>query len=165
VRERHLVVMLAEPQITIHGTHHPRIIPRLLLHRPLRNSLGRCLCPAESDHVRCFHCHRGPHDSVSSEYSTARCLGRTSKGIQRAKLGCGVGVESRISNAALSGAGKFRGHILYGGAYINPTPFTGRRVLVVGMRNTGAEIASTFMSMARRLRDQYAGGSHRVRLN
>jgi cation diffusion facilitator CzcD-associated flavoprotein CzcO len=39
------------------------------------------------------------------------------------------------------GAEKFRGHILHGGAYVNATPFVGQRVLVVGMGNTGAEIA------------------------
>jgi cation diffusion facilitator CzcD-associated flavoprotein CzcO len=39
------------------------------------------------------------------------------------------------------GAGQFRGRMLHGGAYVDATPFAGQRVLVVGMGNTGAEIA------------------------
>lgn len=42
---------------------------------------------------------------------------------------------------AWPGADSFSGEILHASAYRNPTPFVGRRVLVVGCGNTGAEIA------------------------
>src|ERR1700721_1330672 len=63
------------------------------------------------------------------------------EGIQRAELGRGDGVECRTSDTALSRSREISGPILHGGAYVNATPFKGQRVLVVGMGNTGAEIA------------------------
>ncbi|MDB5849505.1 MAG: putative monooxygenase [Rhodoferax sp.] len=39
------------------------------------------------------------------------------------------------------GLGSFRGTVLHAGAYRNPAPFQGRRTLVVGCGNSGAEIA------------------------
>jgi cation diffusion facilitator CzcD-associated flavoprotein CzcO len=39
------------------------------------------------------------------------------------------------------GIESFRGRLLHGAEYVNATPFVGQRVLVVGMGNTGAEIA------------------------
>lgn len=41
----------------------------------------------------------------------------------------------------LAGEEDYRGRILHGADYQNPEPFTGQRVLVVGMGNSGAEIA------------------------
>jgi cation diffusion facilitator CzcD-associated flavoprotein CzcO len=41
----------------------------------------------------------------------------------------------------LPGLSEFRGEVLHSAAYRNPRDFSGRRVLVVGMGNTGAEIA------------------------
>jgi cation diffusion facilitator CzcD-associated flavoprotein CzcO len=41
----------------------------------------------------------------------------------------------------LPGNGVFQGRLLHSRSYRNATPFTGQRVLVVGMGNTGAEIA------------------------
>jgi cation diffusion facilitator CzcD-associated flavoprotein CzcO len=40
------------------------------------------------------------------------------------------------------GAEKFRGELSHSASYSNPTPFIGRRVLVVGVGNSGAEIAT-----------------------
>ncbi|MFI6338234.1 flavin-containing monooxygenase [Streptomyces sp. NPDC050535] len=53
------------------------------------------------------------------------------------------------------GRDSYTGELLHAGDYRNPTPFTGRDVLVVGVGNTGAEIAV----------DLLEGGASRVRLS
>ncbi|MFD4788812.1 flavin-containing monooxygenase [Streptomyces sp. NPDC058459] len=52
------------------------------------------------------------------------------------------------------GADGFEGELLHASSYRNPAPYAGRDVLVVGVGNTGAEIAV----------DLVAGGASRVRL-
>ncbi|MER8015623.1 flavin-containing monooxygenase [Streptomyces griseoluteus] len=52
------------------------------------------------------------------------------------------------------GAEGYEGELLHASAYRNPAPYEGRDVLVVGIGNTGAEIAA----------DLAAGGASRVRL-
>ncbi|WP_028802786.1 flavin-containing monooxygenase [Streptomyces sp. 142MFCol3.1] len=53
------------------------------------------------------------------------------------------------------GRDDYTGELLHAGQYRNPTPYTGRDVLVVGIGNTGAEIAV----------DLVEGGARRVRLS
>ncbi|MET8078917.1 NAD(P)/FAD-dependent oxidoreductase [Streptomyces sp. NPDC005303] len=53
------------------------------------------------------------------------------------------------------GREEYKGELLHAGAYRNPAPYTGRDVLVVGVGNTGAEIAV----------DLVEGGAARVRLS
>ena len=60
------------------------------------------------------------------------------------------------------GAEKFRGKILHGGAYVNATPFAGQRVLVVGMGNTGAEIALDLCEHGAETAISIRGGVHIV---
>jgi cation diffusion facilitator CzcD-associated flavoprotein CzcO len=52
-----------------------------------------------------------------------------------------TGANSRPNRPTFAGEQGFRGRIVHSGAYRNATPFAGQRVLVVGMGNTGAEIA------------------------
>jgi putative flavoprotein involved in K+ transport len=54
-----------------------------------------------------------------------------------------------------SGRDAYTGELLHAGDYRNPAPYTGRDVLVVGVGNTGAEIAV----------DLIEGGAQRVRLS
>ncbi|MET8095845.1 NAD(P)/FAD-dependent oxidoreductase [Streptomyces sp. NPDC005236] len=54
-----------------------------------------------------------------------------------------------------SGRDTYTGELLHAGEYRNPAPYAGRDVLVVGMGNTGAEIAV----------DLVEGGASRVRLS
>ncbi|MEU9209338.1 NAD(P)/FAD-dependent oxidoreductase [Streptomyces sp. NPDC048415] len=54
-----------------------------------------------------------------------------------------------------SGRDTYTGELLHAGDYRNPAPYTGRDVLVVGVGNTGAEIAV----------DLIEGGAQRVRLS
>ncbi|MER7565869.1 NAD(P)/FAD-dependent oxidoreductase [Streptomyces sp. NPDC097941] len=53
------------------------------------------------------------------------------------------------------GREEYKGELLHAGEYRNPEPYTGRDVLVVGVGNTGAEIAV----------DLVEGGASRVRLS
>ncbi|MDO9435010.1 NAD(P)/FAD-dependent oxidoreductase [Hydrogenophaga sp.] len=52
-----------------------------------------------------------------------------------------TGANRRPVAPALPGQDRFHGRVLHSRSYRNATPFAGQRVLVVGMGNTGAEIA------------------------
>ncbi len=54
-------------------------------------------------------------------------------------LATGANCEPRMP--AVAGQAQFRGQVLHSRLYRNAAPFAGQRVLVVGMGNTGAEIA------------------------
>ncbi|KAK8037731.1 hypothetical protein PG991_001077 [Apiospora marii] len=58
------------------------------------------------------------------------------------KVVFGSGNESIPSWPSLPGRDKFKGIVIHGQAYKSPEPFVGKRVLVVGMGNTGADIAT-----------------------
>ncbi len=53
----------------------------------------------------------------------------------------GTGLNRCPHRPALPGEEQFSGEILHSRSYKNPAPFRGKRVLVIGMGNTGAEIA------------------------
>jgi len=52
-----------------------------------------------------------------------------------------TGANNRPNRPSFAGEETFSGRIVHSAAYRNPQPFRGQRVLVVGMGNTGAEIA------------------------
>jgi cation diffusion facilitator CzcD-associated flavoprotein CzcO len=52
-----------------------------------------------------------------------------------------TGLNSEASTPQLNGIESFYGQVLHSSAYVNSAPFRGQSVLVVGMGNTGAEIA------------------------
>jgi hypothetical protein len=52
-----------------------------------------------------------------------------------------TGANRKPREPALPGLARFSGRVLHSRDYRNAAPFTGQRVLVVGMGNTGAEIA------------------------
>ena len=52
-----------------------------------------------------------------------------------------TGANNRPNRPEFNGQATFAGRIVHSGDYRNAAPFRGRRVLVVGMGNTGAEIA------------------------
>lgn len=51
------------------------------------------------------------------------------------------GASSEPNRPDFPGQEDYRGQLVHSGSYREPSPFAGRRVLVVGMGNTGAEIA------------------------
>jgi cation diffusion facilitator CzcD-associated flavoprotein CzcO len=52
-----------------------------------------------------------------------------------------TGANNRPHEPAYPGQAQYRGRIVHSRAYSEPAPYAGQRVLVVGMGNTGAEIA------------------------
>jgi cation diffusion facilitator CzcD-associated flavoprotein CzcO len=82
-------------------------------------------------------------DAVSIERIDARWLTRTRAGSEIvSKI---VVVATGLNQAPFApdypGAGSFTGRMVHSRDYRNPDPFVGEKVLVVGMGNTGAEIA------------------------
>ena len=53
-----------------------------------------------------------------------------------------TGIVSNPRQPELPGAGAFRGTLLHSSSYRRPGPFAGQRVLVIGVGNSGGEIAS-----------------------
>jgi cation diffusion facilitator CzcD-associated flavoprotein CzcO len=86
----------------------------------------------------------------------------TSKAFSAPNLVVASGLNAEPVTPHYPGAEKFRGHILHGGAYVNATPFKGQRVLVVGMGNTGAEIALDLYEHGAETTISIRGGVHIV---
>jgi lysine/ornithine N-monooxygenase len=57
---------------------------------------------------------------------------------------------------SIHGMEKFRGKLIHSAAYANAKPFAGQSVLVIGMGNTGAEIALDLSEGARGRASRYA---------
>ncbi len=70
-------------------------------------------------------------------------LTRTARGqrFASAQVVVATGANAHPAPAPLAGAQRFSGRVLHSRDYRNAAPFAGQRVLVVGMGNTGAEIA------------------------
>ncbi|KAK8024633.1 dimethylaniline monooxygenase 2 [Apiospora rasikravindrae] len=65
------------------------------------------------------------------------------------KVVFGSGNESIPSWPRLPGRDKFKGILIHGQAYKSPERFIGKRVLVVGMGNTGSDIATALCNSSR----------------
>ena len=65
----------------------------------------------------------------------------TSHAFSASYLVVASGLNAEPVTPHFPGAENFQGRVLHGAGYVNATPFAGQRVLVVGMGNTGAEIA------------------------
>jgi indole-3-pyruvate monooxygenase len=65
----------------------------------------------------------------------------TSHSIRARYVVVGSGLNSKPVIPTFPGVEKFQGRIVHGGEYVNAKPFSGQSVLIVGMGNTGAEIA------------------------
>src|SRR5215470_1413264 len=63
---------------------------------------------------------------------------------------------------SIPGIEKFKGKLIHSAAYINAKPFTGQSVLVIGMGNTGAEVALDLSEGGARTRISIRNGVHIV---
>jgi cation diffusion facilitator CzcD-associated flavoprotein CzcO len=111
--------------------NYPRYVPRSLVVRYLEDYAAAFnLTPRFGQNVHAVR-KQGNGWSIES----------TSKVFSAPHLVVASGLNAEPVTPGFPGAESFRGRILHGGAYVNATPFAGQRVLVVGMGNTGAEIA------------------------
>jgi cation diffusion facilitator CzcD-associated flavoprotein CzcO len=65
----------------------------------------------------------------------------TSPPIRAANVVIASGYNTEPSMPAVAGLDKFKGKVIHSAQYANAKPFAGQSVLVIGMGNTGAEIA------------------------
>jgi cation diffusion facilitator CzcD-associated flavoprotein CzcO len=111
--------------------NYPRYVPRSLVVRYLDDYAAIFnLMPRFGENV---HAVRKQADGWVIE--------STSKAFIASHLVVASGLNADPVMPHFPGAGQFRGPMLHAGAYVNAAPFAGQRVLVVGMGNTGAEIA------------------------
>jgi cation diffusion facilitator CzcD-associated flavoprotein CzcO len=72
------------------------------------------------------------------------------------------GLNSEPVTPAIPGMKKFRGKAIHSADYVNAKPFAGQSVLVIGMGNTGAEIALDLSEGGARTSVSLRGGVHIV---
>jgi cation diffusion facilitator CzcD-associated flavoprotein CzcO len=81
---------------------------------------------------------------------TVRTVRRQEHGWSIKSTSCSINAQYVVVASGLNsmpviptfpGVENYQGHIVHGGEYFNATPFVGQNVLIVGMGNTGAEIA------------------------
>ncbi len=70
--------------------------------------------------------------------------------------------DPRYPEPAIPGAGTFRGEIIHSHHYRTPEPFAGRRVLVLGIGNSGCDIATECCQVAARTLLAVRQGAHVV---
>ena len=86
----------------------------------------------------------------------------TSHALSASCLVVATGLNAQPITPHFPGAESFRGRRLHGAEYVNATPFAGQRVLVVGMGNTGAEIALDLCEHAAQVTISIRNGVHIV---
>jgi cation diffusion facilitator CzcD-associated flavoprotein CzcO len=72
------------------------------------------------------------------------------------------GFNAEPAIPSVPGMEKFRGKLIHSAAYANAEPFVGQSVLVIGMGNTGAEIALDLSERGARVRISIRNGVHIV---
>lgn len=112
--------------------HYPRYVPRSLLVDYYRNY-------AASLDIK----PRFRTEAVSVRREEHGWLTRSASGpaFRSDAVVVATGVNRIPNRPSLPGEASFKGVVMHSRAYRNPEPFEGKRVLVVGMGNTGAEIA------------------------
>lgn len=96
------------------------------------------------DYARIFDIH--PHfgrevDAIRREGEGFATISAGGRRFESARVVVATGTNRLPNRPRLAGEEEFRGSIIHSQVYRNPGPFRGERVLVVGMGNTGAEIA------------------------
>jgi len=86
----------------------------------------------------------------------------TSSSIGAGHVVIASGLNTEPVTPALPGMEKFRGKAIHSVDYVNAKPFAGQSVLVVGMGNTGAEIALDLSEAGARTSVSLRGGVHIV---
>jgi cation diffusion facilitator CzcD-associated flavoprotein CzcO len=132
--------------------NYPRYVPRALVVRYLE------------DYAASFNLtpHFGENVHAVRKQGKAWLIESTSKAFKAPNLVVASGLNAEPVIPDFLGAERFRGQILHGGAYVNATPFAGQRVLVVGMGNTGAEIALDLCENGAETTISIRGGVHIV---
>lgn len=112
--------------------HYPRYVPRQAL----------------VDYYRGYAHHFGIRPRFGQEVVSVRreggrwcTLTRQGMAVRSDRVVVATGINRVAHRPVFPGEESFAGEILHARGYRNPLPFVGRRVLVVGMGNTGAEIA------------------------
>jgi cation diffusion facilitator CzcD-associated flavoprotein CzcO len=112
--------------------HYPRYVPR------------EELADYYADYAQKFSIEpRFGEEAVSIERSDGRWLTRTQAGskIMSESVAVATGLNQAPFDPGYPGAGSYTGRLVHSREYRDANPFLGDKVLVVGMGNTGAEIA------------------------
>ena len=110
---------------------YPRYVPRALVVRYLEEyATSFDLQPLFGENVKAVRKQAGEWQVDS-----------TSKTFRSRDVVVASGLNAEAVRPSYPGTQNFRGQILHAGDYFHTTPFVGQRVLIVGMGNTGAEIA------------------------
>lgn len=131
--------------LTLHTGKHLSALPGLRFGRQVP------LFPARTDFVAYLHDYARRHESPVTTGTTVTAARRTADGweaestrgtLRAPFLVVATGIVSNPRVPAIPGREEFRGRVLHSAEYRRPAPFVGRRVLVVGVGNSGGEIGS-----------------------
>lgn len=131
--------------LRLHTGRHMSILPGMRFPR------GTPLFPTRADFVDYLHAYaerfRVPVTASCEVRSATRTGGAwelaTSEGTLTARvLVAATGIVANPRVPSLAGQERFAGRVMHSVEYRRPDPFRGRRVLVVGVGNSGGEIAS-----------------------
>ena len=131
---------------------YPRYVPRNLMIEYLDRYAAKFdLKPRFGDAAR-FVCRDGNDWRIQSASSS----------ISAPYVVVASGFNAEPVIPSIPGMEKFRGKLIYGAAYANAKPFAGQSVLVIGMGNSGAEIALDLSEGGARTRISIRNGVHIV---
>jgi cation diffusion facilitator CzcD-associated flavoprotein CzcO len=153
--------------LTLHTGRHMSSLPGLGFPRgtPLFVTRGRFV-----DYLRSYARHfdlpvRPGHNVVRVERADGGWRVHTSQGvIGSASVVVATGIIAAPRVPALSGRERFGGRLLHSIEYRRPAPFVGRRVLVVGVGNSGGEIGSELARAGARVTVAVRSGANVVPL-
>ena len=133
-------------------TAYPRYVPRNLMIEYLDRYAAKFdLKPRFGDAAR----------SVCRDGNDWRIQG-TSSSISAPYVVVASGFNAEPVIPSIPGMEKFRGKLIHSAAYANAKPFSGQSVLVIGMGNTGAEVALDLSEGGARARISIRNGVHIV---
>jgi NADPH-dependent 2,4-dienoyl-CoA reductase/sulfur reductase-like enzyme len=131
--------------LTLHTGKHMSALPGLSLPRSAPLFVPRAsFVEYLRDYARAFELPIRTRTTVTSaaRHDEGWTIDTTAGQLRARALVVATGIVSNPRAPHFAGQEEFRGHIMHAVEYRRPDPFAGRRVLVIGVGNSGAEIAS-----------------------
>lgn len=152
--------------LTLHTGRHMSTLPGM------RFARGTALFPTRAEFFNYLREYAERHAIQVETGAEVRTIERAGDGwtatlasgdrITAAHLVMATGIVSNPRRPALPGRERFTGRVLHAAEYLRPDEFIGKRVLVVGVGNSGGEIGSELARAGARVTVSVRSGAHVV---
>lgn len=152
--------------LTLHTGRHMSTLPGM------RFARGTALFPSRAEFLGYLQAYAERHAIRVETDAEVRRIERAGDGwtatlasgeqIAAAHLVMATGIVSNPRTPALPGRDRFRGRVLHAAEYQRPGEFIGKRVLVVGVGNSGGEIGSELARAGAKVTVSVRSGAHVV---